>query len=128
MTPAEARKSARDQMEAMDKLYQNHDGIGERYEAKLKAMHKPHVDTEEPSLADQVTKIVQRYQVYVLARWGRGEIEGIETERSVLLRASRTETLAKAQELRGNVKTANRMRRQAEKLREHAKTLRPADG
>lgn len=128
MTAADARKSARFQMEGMDTLYQNTEGIPERYEVRLKAITKPHVGTDEPSLADQVIKIVQRYQVYLLARWGRGEIDGIETERSVLLKAVRTEALAKGQELRGNVKAANRMRRAAEKLREHAKTLRPADG
>lgn len=124
-TVPQARKDARKAMEEMDAEYQNANGIPERFEVALKALHHPAKDeTNTFSLPDQVRRLISRYQVYLLAAWGRGDIEGKLSEQSLSTKANRTESLAKMLEAKGHDKAAKEQRKKAAALREQAKTFR----
>jgi hypothetical protein len=123
-TVPQARKDARRAMEEMDAEYQNTDGIPDRFEARLKALHQLGKDEVGFLLSDQVRRLIASYQVYLLAAWGRGDIEGKLTEQSISAKANRTESLAKMLEAKGNDKAAKAQRKKAAELRTQALTFR----
>jgi len=119
---ATVRADARAKMDALDRTYQNTDGIADRYLAKVKALHHPK-EGEVLSAVDQVNQLVRQYESHLLALWAKGTIEGIDTEKSLADRAKKKNNLADMLEAKGHKEAAAKQREAAAELFEASAKL-----